>query len=59
MTHSNSQKPVAVRLDAGTHWLCSCGLSKNLPYCDGGHKGTSFQPVALELNSPKNVEITL
>jgi CDGSH-type Zn-finger protein len=21
-------------------WICGCGLSKNLPYCDGTHKKT-------------------
>lgn len=58
MTHSNSQNSVSVCLEAGTHWLCSCGLSKNFPYCNGEHKGTSFQPLALELDNPKVVEIT-
>jgi CDGSH iron-sulfur domain-containing protein 3 len=58
MTHSNSQNSVSVRLEAGTYWLCSCGLSKNFPYCDGGHKGTSFQPLALELDHSQVVEIT-
>ena len=58
MTHSNSPDSVSLSLEAGTHWLCSCSLSQNFPYCDGGHKGTAFQPLALELDSPKVVEIT-
>lgn len=24
---------------------CSCGLSKNQPFCDGAHSGTDFSPV--------------
>jgi CDGSH-type Zn-finger protein len=27
------------------HW-CACGRSKNQPFCDGSHQGTSFLPVA-------------
>jgi len=39
--------PIAVELEAGKeyHW-CSCGRSKNQPFCDGSHQGTDFTPVA-------------
>lgn len=53
------QSSTTVTLDAGTHWICTCGGSSNFPYCDGGHKGTAFQPLALELESPKVVEISI
>ncbi len=52
------QKTETLQLDAGTHWLCVCGQSKNSPYCDGSHQGTGFQPIALELEAPKIVEIS-
>ena len=26
------------------YWWCSCGLSKDQPFCDGSHKGTEFKP---------------
>jgi CDGSH-type Zn-finger protein len=32
-----------VEIPEGTElpvWICQCGLSKNLPYCDGTHKKT-------------------
>ena len=29
-----------------TYYWCQCGLSKNQPFCDGSHKGTSFTPLA-------------
>ncbi|MBT9316526.1 CDGSH iron-sulfur domain-containing protein [Leptothoe spongobia] len=50
--------PQVLTLEAGTHWLCTCGQSKKSPYCDGSHQGTSFQPLALELEAPKQVEIS-
>lgn len=52
-----AQNTFTVELDAGTHWLCTCGQSKNSPYCDGSHKGTGFQPLALELLAASTVEI--
>lgn len=53
------QSSMTVTLEAGTHWICTCGGSANFPYCDGRHKGTTFQPLALELEAPKVVEISL
>ncbi len=53
-----SEQTSAIALDAGTYYLCSCGRSKNVPYCDGSHKGTSFEPFVLELESPQKVEIS-
>jgi len=27
---------------SGRFTICRCGLSENKPFCDGAHKGTSF-----------------
>lgn len=35
-----------VELEEGkTYSWCSCGLSKNEPFCDGAHKGTDKKSV--------------
>jgi len=36
--------PVEV-IDGKTYFWCACGQSKNQPFCDGSHKGGSFNPV--------------
>lgn len=39
-------KPYFVDVEAGERYLwCSCGLSKNQPWCDQSHVGTPFKPV--------------
>ena len=49
------RRPVAERLEAGKeYWWCSCGRSKNQPWCDGSHKGTEFAPVPFKVESTKN-----
>lgn len=40
-------KPIKVELTANQeYYFCSCGRSKNQPYCDGSHAGTEFKPKA-------------
>lgn len=40
------KEPYEVALEAGKNYAwCACGRSKDQPYCDGSHKGTSFMPV--------------
>lgn len=37
--------PVEVEVEEGkSYWWCSCGLSKNQPWCDGSHSGSEFTP---------------
>jgi CDGSH-type Zn-finger protein len=38
--------PYQVELVEGRpYFWCSCGRSSRQPFCDGSHKGTTFQPV--------------
>ena len=37
-------KPLALEVEPGTYWWCSCGRSTHQPYCDGSHKGTGLAP---------------
>jgi CDGSH-type Zn-finger protein len=40
------REPIGVEVKAGRdYWWCACGRSKNQPFCDGSHKGSSFSPL--------------
>lgn len=44
--------PYQVALEAGKpYFWCTCGRSAKQPYCDGSHKGTSFQPKKFEVDA--------
>ena len=45
---------VEVEKDKSYYW-CSCGKSKNQPFCDGSHKDTEFTPVAYKAEETKAV----
>ncbi|MEI7732243.1 MAG: CDGSH iron-sulfur domain-containing protein [Verrucomicrobiota bacterium] len=37
--------PYPVTVQAGkTYYWCSCGNSKQQPFCDGSHRGSGFAP---------------
>ena len=43
---SPQMSPYMVEVEEGKRYFwCSCGKSKNQPFCDGSHEGTSFKPV--------------
>lgn len=58
MNPNPEKTPATVTLPAGTHWLCTCGQSKNYPHCDGAHTGTEFTPKKVELDTPTTVELS-
>jgi CDGSH-type Zn-finger protein len=39
--------PLPIDVEAGkAYYWCTCGESKNQPFCDGSHKGSEFAPLA-------------
>ncbi len=49
----------AVDLKPGTYHWCACGHSKNQPFCDGSHKGSTIQPVAFEVKQESRIKLCL
>ena len=45
-------KPIVVDETPGKKAYCQCGLSVNLPYCDGAHsrEGTGISPIVCEID---------
>ena len=49
-----SDTPYAVDVEQGeSYFWCSCGQSKNQPFCDGSHGGTSFRPEKVVIEEEK------
>lgn len=49
------KSPYVKEMEPGTYYWCSCGASKNQPFCDGSHKGTSFAPVEVKVPAKQKV----
>ena len=46
--------PFAVDVEAGkTYFWCAYGQSKKQPFCDGSHRGSSFNPVKFTAETSK------
>ena len=55
---SPQNEPYAAEVEEGkTYYWCSCGRSKNQPFCDGSHQGTDFQPT--EFTAEKTATVYL
>lgn len=53
--HVAQKAPYVMEVKPGKYFWCACGQSKNQPYCDGAHKGTSFTPLMEEITETKTV----
>ena len=53
------RKGKAENLYPGKYFICSCGLSADQPFCDGGHAGTSFKPKKLMISEPTSVYLCM
>jgi CDGSH-type Zn-finger protein len=52
-----SKSPAILELEPGTYWWCACGRSKNQPWCDGSHAGTTFEPMEYTVSEKKRIAL--
>ncbi|MCY4147752.1 MAG: CDGSH iron-sulfur domain-containing protein [Gammaproteobacteria bacterium] len=51
-----ADSPFKVTVTEGnSYFWCSCGKSKNQPFCDGSHKGSDFTPVRFSAEKTRDV----
>lgn len=50
-------EPAVLRLKEGDYLYCTCGYSKNQPFCDGSHHGTKFQPIKFSIGKERNYKL--
>jgi len=53
----SDQHPVVLDLEPDTYYWCSCGKTKNQPFCDGSHEGTTFLPIEFKIKEKKQVTL--
>ena len=52
---SERQQPYVLDEEAGPRSICTCGGSRNRPYCDGTHKETGGAPLTVQIEEAKTV----
>lgn len=56
MSKSNDDAgmPIAITLDPGVYYRCTCGKSQHLPFCDESHRGAGG-PLRFEIGERRKV----
>lgn len=49
-----AKAPKLLTLEPGTYFWCSCGESKNQPFCDGSHQQSDFTPLIFHVDQKQD-----
>jgi len=47
--------PIAITLDPGVYYRCTCGKSQYLPFCDESHRGAGSMPIRFVIEERQKV----
>lgn len=53
--NTDAGMPLALTLEPGTYYRCTCGKSQNLPFCDETHQAGDSVPIRFVLTERKKV----
>ncbi len=54
-TNTDAGMPIAITLDPGVYYRCTCGKSQHLPFCDESQRGQHGQPLRFEIHQRQKV----
>ena len=52
-----TKEPTRIKLKPGNYLWCSCGMSKNQPFCDGHHHGTKYNPKLFKVEKEREYKL--
>lgn len=50
-------EPAVLNLSPGDYLYCTCGYSRNQPFCDGSHHGTKFEPLKFSIRKEQEYRL--
>lgn len=51
--NTDAGMPIALTLEPGIYFRCTCGRSQLLPFCDESHHGSGRLPIRFEITERK------
>jgi sterol desaturase/sphingolipid hydroxylase (fatty acid hydroxylase superfamily)/CDGSH-type Zn-finger protein len=57
LSKTTQSEPAVLVLREGDYLYCTCGFSKNQPFCDGSHHGTKFHPVKFAIKKERSYKL--